>query len=84
MAAMMEADVTAVCGPKGRHDPQQAATRHGHAHLVYHREQRLLRWVGVDRSFAGSASPASALDAPAEEVESLIDVTDPCLGLRQA
>ena len=21
MAAMMEADVTAVCGPKGRHDP---------------------------------------------------------------
>jgi transposase-like protein len=30
MATMMEADVTAVCGPKGRHDPQRAATRHGH------------------------------------------------------
>jgi putative transposase len=30
MAAMMEADVTAVCGPKGRHDPQRTATRHGH------------------------------------------------------
>jgi putative transposase len=30
MAAMMEADVTAVCGPKGRHDPERRATRHGH------------------------------------------------------
>jgi len=29
MATMIEADVTAVCGPKGRHDPQRAATRHG-------------------------------------------------------
>jgi transposase-like protein len=30
MAAMMEADVTAACGPKGRHDAERAATRHGH------------------------------------------------------
>jgi transposase-like protein len=30
LAAMMEADVTAVCGPKGRHDAERAATRHGH------------------------------------------------------
>jgi hypothetical protein len=30
MAAIMEADVTAACGPKGRHDPQRTATRHGH------------------------------------------------------
>ena len=30
MAAMMEADVTAVCGPKGRHDSERSATRHGH------------------------------------------------------
>lgn len=30
MAAMMDADVTAVCGSKGRHDPARAATRHGH------------------------------------------------------
>jgi transposase-like protein len=29
MAAIMEADVTAVCGPKGRHDPERTATRHG-------------------------------------------------------
>jgi transposase-like protein len=30
MAAVMEADVTAVCGPKGCYDPERRATRHGH------------------------------------------------------
>lgn len=30
MAAIMESDVTAKCGPKGRHDPERAAVRHGH------------------------------------------------------
>ncbi len=29
MAAMMSADVEAVCGPRGRHDPARTATRHG-------------------------------------------------------
>jgi len=29
MAQLMEADVSAVCGPRGKHDPQRAATRHG-------------------------------------------------------
>ncbi len=29
LAAMMEDDVTAACGPRGKHDPQRAATRHG-------------------------------------------------------
>jgi putative transposase len=29
MAAMMGADVDALCGPKGRHDPDRTATRHG-------------------------------------------------------
>jgi putative transposase len=29
MAALMEQDVTAVCGPKGRHDPERTAVRHG-------------------------------------------------------
>src|SRR4051794_5806945 len=29
MAAMMAADVDALCGPKGRHDPDRSATRHG-------------------------------------------------------
>jgi len=30
LAAIMEEDVTAACGPKGRHDPDRAAVRHGH------------------------------------------------------
>ena len=30
MQALMEADVTAVAGPKGRHDPNRSAVRHGH------------------------------------------------------
>ena len=30
MTAMMAADVAAVCGPCGRHDPDRPATRHGH------------------------------------------------------
>jgi transposase-like protein len=30
MAALMEADVTAVCGSKGRHNRERTATRHGH------------------------------------------------------
>jgi putative transposase len=29
MAAIMEEDVTAACGPRGKHDPQRSATRHG-------------------------------------------------------
>jgi putative transposase len=29
MAAMMAADVEAVCGPRGKHDPTRTATRHG-------------------------------------------------------
>jgi putative transposase len=29
MAAMMVEDVTAVCGPKGKHDPSRTAVRHG-------------------------------------------------------
>ena len=29
MAQLMEADVAAACGPRGKHDPERAATRHG-------------------------------------------------------
>ena len=29
MTAMMDADVTAICGPKGSHNPERAAVRHG-------------------------------------------------------
>lgn len=30
MASIMEAEVTAIAGPKGCHDPDRTATRHGH------------------------------------------------------
>jgi putative transposase len=30
MAAIMEADVTAQCGPRGKHDPDRVAVRHGY------------------------------------------------------
>jgi transposase-like protein len=29
MQAMFEAEISAVCGPKGKHDPQRTASRHG-------------------------------------------------------
>ena len=29
MASLMEADVAAVCGPRGKHDPERTAVRHG-------------------------------------------------------
>ena len=29
MQSLMEADVAAACGPKGKHDPDRTATRHG-------------------------------------------------------
>ncbi len=29
MSTLMEQDVAAVCGPKGKHDPSRAAVRHG-------------------------------------------------------
>ena len=29
MGELMQADVAALCGPRGKHDPQRAATRHG-------------------------------------------------------
>jgi hypothetical protein len=30
MAAMFDAEIARACGPKGKHDPQRAAVRHGH------------------------------------------------------
>ena len=30
MTAFMEQEVAAACGPRGKHDPQRSATRHGH------------------------------------------------------
>src|SRR5674476_733818 len=46
MSSLMEADVAAVCGPRGKHDPERTAVRHG-------RERGSVtlggRRVGVDR-----------------------------------
>jgi len=39
MQSLMDADVTAVCGPRGRHDPTRSATRHG-------REAGSVTWAG--------------------------------------
>ena len=47
MAAIMEEDVTAACGPKGRHDPKRRATRHGHGHRSGESGRR---WVARRRS----------------------------------
>src|SRR3954463_16548694 len=32
LQALMEAEVTALAGPKSKHNPQRAAVRHGHEH----------------------------------------------------
>jgi putative transposase len=32
MQAMFDAEITAACGPKGKHDPRRAAVRHGDVH----------------------------------------------------
>jgi hypothetical protein len=56
----------------------------GRRHLVHDRGKSLLRGVGVDRSLAASSPLVPALDAPAQEVEALIDVADPRLLFRQA
>src|SRR5215813_5303505 len=47
MAAMMDADVSAICGPKGKHDPRRTAVRHG------------TERVGHPRRAAGANHPAA-------------------------
>lgn len=56
MQQLMEADVTAVCGPKGKHDPDRTATRHGH-------EAGSVAWadVGCRSPGPGSAPPTAAV-----------------------
>ena len=39
MGQLMEADVTAVCGPRGKHDPERTATGHG-------TERASVAWAG--------------------------------------
>jgi len=71
MSALMEQDVTAVCGPKGKHDPQRAAVRHG-------RETGSVtlggRRVGVDRPRMRAADGSGELPVPAYELFSQTEV----------
>jgi putative transposase len=65
MTQLMEADVTAVCGPKGKHDPDRTATRHG-------TEQGSVvlggRRVPVTRPRVRAADGSGELSVPAYEV----------------
>ena len=71
MAAIMEQDVAAACGPKGRHDPQRAATRHGHE-----RGSVTLggRRVAVTRPRMRAADGSGELPVPAYELFSGTEV----------
>jgi putative transposase len=65
MAALMEADVTAVCGPRGRHDPERTTVRHG-------RERGSVtlggRRVGVERPRMRAVDGAGEVPVPAYEL----------------
>src|SRR3954464_1667908 len=64
MAALMEDDVTAVCGPKGRHAPQRIATRHGHEDGSVTRGGRR---VPVSRPRVRAADGSGELPVPSYE-----------------
>jgi transposase-like protein len=65
MTQLMEADVAAVCGPKGKHDPDRTASRHG-------TEQGSVvlggRRVPVTRPRVRAADGSGELPVPAYEV----------------
>jgi putative transposase len=65
MAALMEADVSAVCGPRGKHDPERTAVRHG-------RERGSValggRRVPVTRPRVRAADGSGELAVPSYEV----------------
>jgi putative transposase len=71
MAAIMEQDVAAVCGLKGRHDPQRTATRHGHE-----RGSVTLggRRVPVERPRMRATDGSGELPVPAYELFSSTEV----------
>ena len=71
MAAIMEQDVAAACGPRGRHDPQRTATRHGHE-----RGSVTLggRRVAVTRPRMRAADGSGELPVPAYELFSGTEV----------
>jgi len=65
MASLMEADVAAVCGPRGRHDPERTAVRHG-------RERGSVtlggRRVGVERPRMRATGGGGEVPVPAYEL----------------
>lgn len=65
MSALMEADVSAACGPKGKHDPARTAVRHGH-------EKGSVtlggRRVSVERPRIRTADDTAELPVPAYEL----------------
>ncbi len=71
MAALMEADVTAVCGLRGRHDPERTAVRHG-------RERGSVtlggRRVGVERPRMRAVDGAGEVPVPAYELFSSSEI----------
>ena len=71
MASLMEADVAAVCGPRGRHDPQRTAVRHGSE-----RGSVTLggRRVGVDRPRMRATSGGGEVPVPAYELFSSSEI----------
>ena len=64
MDAILEESVTALCGPKGRHDPDRTAVRHGHEDGSVALGGRK---VPVRRPRARSADRSRELEIPAYE-----------------
>ena len=71
MGSLMEADVAALCGPRGRHDPERGATRHG-----TERGSMTLggRRVPVERPRVRAADGSGELAVPAYELFSSTEV----------
>ena len=71
MTALMEADVTAACGPKGKHDPARAAARHGHE-----KGSTTLggRRVSVERPRIRAVDGSGELPVPAYELFSSTEI----------
>lgn len=65
MEALMAENVTAICGPKGRHDPNRDAVRHGSDHGSVTLGGRRVR---VRRPRVRSADGASEVPVPAYEL----------------
>jgi putative transposase len=71
MASLMEADVAVACGPRGKHDPERTAVRHGSE-----RGSVTLggRRVGVDRPRMHATSGGGEVPVPAYELFSSSEI----------